>query len=78
MIESILQSGIQGIQGGLDQFGRAAHNIANANNHSSGLNNKNIVDDLIDVKEAQMTIQSSAAVIKVADESLGTILDVIA
>ncbi len=78
MIESILQAGIQGIQGGLDQFGRASHNIATSNNNSNGLNNTDIVSDLIDIKKAQLTIQSSSAVIKVADESIGTVLDVIA
>ncbi len=78
MIESILQSGIQGIQGGLDQFGRASHSIATANSNSNGINAKDLTTDLVNVKQAQLSIQSSVAVIKIADENIGTVLDELA
>ncbi len=77
MIESILQSGIQGVQGGLDQFGRAANNIATANN-SGGANSQELASNLLEVKQAQVSVQSSIAVIKVADENIGTILNELA
>ncbi len=78
MIESILQAGIQGVQGGLDQFGRAAHNIATANNNPGGLDGRDIVNNLLDIKQSQISVQSSAAVIKVADENIGTLLNELA
>ena len=78
MIESILQAGIQGVKGGLDQFGRAAHNIATANSSSSGLDGRDVVNNLLDIKQSQISVQSSVAVIKVADENIGTLLDELA
>ena len=75
MIESILQSGIQGINGGLDQFGRAAHNIATANSSTNGLDSKDIISSLLELKSSQIQIESSASVIRVADENIGTILN---
>ncbi len=78
MSDSILQAGLQGVQGGLDQFGRAAGQIASASNASSSSNSNNVVDSLVEVKQAQRTVQASAAVIKVADETLGSLLDALA
>lgn len=78
MSDSILQAGLQGVQGGLDQFGRAAGQIASASNSSSSANSNNVIDSLVEVKQAQRTVQASAAVIKVADETLGSLIDALA
>ncbi|MDW3095743.1 MAG: hypothetical protein R8G33_08735 [Gammaproteobacteria bacterium] len=78
MSDPIMQAGLQGIQGGLDQFGRAAGQIASTSNASSSANSNNIIDSLVEVKQAQSTVQASAAVIKVADETLGSLLDELA
>ena len=72
MSDSILQAGLQGVRSGIDQFGRAAGQVAAAQVAESSSNS---VDGLIEVKQAQQTIQASAAVIKVADETLGSLLD---
>ncbi len=77
MSDSILQAGLQGVQSGLDQFGRAAGQVAAASNATSSTNN-NVIDSLVEVKQAQRTVQASAAVIKVADETLGSLLDALA
>jgi len=78
MSDSILQAGLQSIQSGIDQFGRAAGQVAAATNSSSSSVNSSNVDNLVAVKQAQRTVETSAAVIKVADETIGSLLDVIA
>lgn len=71
MVDSIFQSGLQGVQAGLDQFNTSAHAIATA----VGGSVYDLTTNLVDLKLAQRQIESSAAVIKVADEVLGTLLD---
>ncbi len=78
MSDSILQAGLQGVRSGIDQFGRAVGQIAAASNSSSSTTSNSIVDSLVEIKQAQQTVESSAAVIKVADETLGSLLDELA
>ena len=73
MIESIFQAGLQGVQNGIDQFGRAAQQIATSSNVSSS-----DATSLVDLKQAQTNVEASAKVIKVADETLGSIIDELA
>ncbi len=77
MSDAILQAGIQGVQGGLDQFGRAAGQIASAKN-AELISTNSIVDNLVEVKQAQQTVEASAKVIAVADSLVGTLLDELA
>ena len=72
MSDSILQAGLQGVQGGVDQFGRASHQVATATTGNS------VTEGLIEVKQAQRTIEVSAAVIKVADQINEYLLDELA
>ncbi len=67
MSDAILQAGLQGVQGGVDQFGRASHQVATATTTSP--NGNSITAGLIEVKQAQRNIESSVAVIKVADQT---------
>lgn len=78
MSDSILQAGLQGFQSGIDQFGRAAGQIAATSNSSSSTTSNSIVDSLVEVKQTQRIVETSAAVIKVADETLGSLLDELA
>ena len=78
MSESILQAGIQGIQGGMDQFGRAANNVATSVNNEQPNRQADMARDVVDIKQAQRTVEASAVVIKVADETLGSLLDELA
>ena len=71
MVDSIFQSGLQGVQTGLGRFNTNAHAIATAIGGSS----YDLTSNLVDLKFAQRQIESSVAVIKVADEILGTLLD---
>lgn len=77
MSDSILQAGLQGVRTGIDQFGRAAGQIASASNSSSS-NSSSIAESLVEVKQAQQSVAASAAVIKAADETLGSLLDKLA
>jgi hypothetical protein len=78
MSDNILQIGLQGVRSGIDQFGHASGQIATASNSSSSRGSNSIVDGLVEVKQAQRTIEASATVIKVADETLGSLLDALA
>ncbi|MFK7793959.1 MAG: flagellar basal body rod C-terminal domain-containing protein [Gammaproteobacteria bacterium] len=77
MSDSILQAGLQGVRSGIDQFGRAAGQVA-ITSESSSTNNVSTVDSLVEVKQAQRAVETSAAVIKVADETLGSLLNELA
>lgn len=72
MSDAILQAGLQGVQGGLDQFGRAASQIAST---ASLTNNTSAIDSLVAIKQAQQTVEASAKVISVADALIGTLID---
>lgn len=78
MSDSILQAGLQGVSSGIDQFGRASGQIAAASNSSASTANNSVVESLVEVKQAQRTVEASAAVIKIADETLGSLLDELA
>ncbi len=78
MSDSILQAGLQGVRTGIDQFGRAAGQIASASNSSSSTNSSSIAENLVEIKQAQQSVAASAAVIKAADETLGSLLDKLA
>ena len=75
MSDSILQAGLQGVRSGIDQFGRASGQIAAASNSSSSANSNSIIDSLVGVKQAQRTVEASAAVIEIVNETFGSLLD---
>ncbi len=82
---SLLQTGVAGVQAGLQRAERAAADIARVSIESSGDNIAGSNDDIIDIAESAVSlieaknqVQASAKVISVADEMLGTLLDTIA
>jgi hypothetical protein len=68
MSDSILQAGLRGVQSGIDQFGRASGQVAAASNSTSSNAANSSVESVVAVKQAQQTVETSAAVIKLADE----------
>lgn len=70
-MSAIFNAGLQGIQAGLERISSNAHAIAT----STGNNPADIVDNLVDIKSAQIQAKASIAVVKVADEVLGSLLD---
>jgi hypothetical protein len=77
MSDSILQAGLQGIQGGMDQFGRAASQVASAANANSA-NTTSLANSVVELKQAQTTVEASAKVVAAADSLVGSLLDELA
>lgn len=90
-IQSALSSGVQGFQKANEDASKAASNIAATTAVSSQVitdNEKvnepklqtqtqpNLTQSVVDLKVAEYQAKNSVAVIKTADETLGTLLDV--
>ena len=78
MIESILQAGIQGVQNGLDQFGRASQQVVTSTNSTSTSNSGSLESSVVELKQGQRSVEASAKVIAVADETIGSIINELA
>ena len=78
MVHAIMQAGMQGIQTGLNSFNQAAHEIASTINTSSESSGKSLESSLLNIKQAQRSIEVSAAVISIADETIGSLIDELA
>ncbi|MBL4827612.1 MAG: flagellar biosynthesis protein FlgE [Spongiibacteraceae bacterium] len=78
-INSILTTGIQGVKNGIETTQTAAQTIARSTlpnaveDSSNGLDT--LTDAVVDLKVGENQVKASAAVIKTADEILGTLLD---
>ncbi len=78
MSHYIFQTGLQNLQRRLYEFSRASEQIATPSNSASPNVNQPAFESLLNVKQAQQTVELSVAVIKVADETLGSVLDALA
>lgn len=74
-INSIANSGIQGINEGLRQATDAANRIAQPQ-IDQGL--EQFTEAAVDLKSAEQQVQASAQVVKTADELVGTLIDTLA
>jgi flagellar hook-associated protein FlgK len=74
-IGGVLQTGIQGVQNGVQGMERAASEIVSA---STGSGTSDIVEPMMDLKLYELSVEASAKVVKTADELLGTLLDTMA
>ncbi len=82
-IGSISQTGIAAIQGGLTKLDRSTDAIAKASinsgeNGTDRENTQDLIQGLVDAKEAKSEVQVGARIVEVSDEILGTLLDVTA
>jgi hypothetical protein len=73
-VNSVLASGVQGLQLGISQANKAGANIARAGTTTSGDNN-DLTNSLVDLKSAEQQVKASAQVIKSADDTVGTLID---
>jgi len=74
MLNSILNSSLQGVLRGMERMDKAVNEIARAGTDG----NIDIADhsrDLVDLKIQEQGIKANLSVIKVADDILGTLLD---
>lgn len=79
MINSALNTGIQGIQEGIQGMDTAARKIARGGADGpagSSEGSGSLVEPIIDLKLYERSVEASAQVVKTADETLGTLLDI--
>lgn len=76
MINNLLDIGIQGIQQGMQGAESAARKIARGGaDGPEGTNTGGLLEPIIDLKLYERSVQASAQIVKTADETLGTLLD---
>ena len=76
-LNSLLTTGLTGIQKGNLGLNRAAQDIAKANNPQepeSGLTD--LTESLVDLQLQSHLVKASVGVVKVADDLMGTLLDI--
>lgn len=71
-----LNSGVQGINNGINNLRRDAHEIATANKDST--ETRDIVKPLVNLAVDRTQVAMSAKVIETADQVIGSLLDVMA
>lgn len=74
-VNSILSTGVQGIQSGLQRANRAAGEIASAGIGTGGQGG-DLATPIVDLKLSELQVKASAAVIRTADEVVGTLIDI--
>ncbi|MGM0631810.1 MAG: flagellar biosynthesis protein FlgE [Pseudomonadota bacterium] len=87
MIESVLQTGLTGLQKSQQQMNRAATDLANggmadisgsADASTLSFNPTDSTTSLVALKQGEHLFNASAKVVGTADATLGTLLDVMA
>ncbi len=73
---STLAIGLQGMQNGIGVANRAAADIASAGMDGADLNVADMAASLVDLKVGEQLAKASAAVVRSADETLGTLIDI--
>ena len=81
MITNTLSIGIQGIQDGMVGMENAARKIARGGAdgpQGTAEGAGSLVEPIVDLKIYERSVEASAQVVKTADETLGTLLDIMA
>ncbi len=77
-VNSVLNTGLQGIQSGMEGVQKAASQIVRGGQDGPAGSNTDIVEPIIELKLYERSVEASAQVVKTADEVLGTLLDTMA
>jgi len=72
-VTSVLSTGVQGVQAGMNRANQAAGDIARFGTTEQ---NGDLATPLVDLKVSEQQVKASAAVIKSADEMMGTLIDI--
>ena len=72
-VTSVLSTGVQGVQAGMNRANQAAGDIARFGTTEQ---NGDLATSLVDLKVSEQQVKASAAVIKSADEMMGTLIDI--
>lgn len=81
MINNTLGIGVQGVQDGMMGMENAARKIARGGvdgPQGSAEGPGGLIEPMIDLKLYERSVQASAQVVKTADETLGSLLDIMA
>lgn len=70
---SVLATGVQGVQAGQARANEAAGKIARFGTTEQ---DGDLATPLVDLKRSELQVKASAAVIKTADEIVGTLIDI--
>ncbi len=73
---SALFASANGIHSGIDRVAKAANDIAHASTHDSNQLPPELSAALVELKQGEHQVAASAAVIKTADDVLGTLIDI--
>ncbi len=73
---SPLSVGLQGLQNGIGIATQAAADIVSAGVEGADLNVADLAASLVDLKVGEQLAKASAAVVRSADETLGTLIDI--
>lgn len=79
MINNTLAVGVQGVQDGMYGMENAARKIARAGTdgpQGSAETGSSLVEPMVDLNLYSRSVEASAQVVKAADETLGTLLDI--
>ena len=79
MISNTLATGIQGIQDGMHGMENAALKIARSGvdgPQGSASGGSSLLEPIVDLKLYERSVEASAQVVKTADETLGTLLNI--
>lgn len=79
MINNTLGIGIQGIQDGMMGMENAARKIARGGAdgpQGTADGSSSLIEPIVDLKLYERSLEASAQVVKTADETLGTLLDI--
>lgn len=71
-INTVMSLGIQGIQAGFNRSGVAAGRIASDGN----IDTERLASSMVDLRSSEIQVKASADVVKVADQMLGTLVDI--
>jgi hypothetical protein len=74
MISSVSQSGLTGIQAGMESLRQSASEIASAR-REDGSSLRDVAKPLVDQKEGLLQVQASAKVLSASDEAIGRLID---
>ncbi|WP_339801011.1 flagellar biosynthesis protein FlgE [uncultured Marinobacter sp.] len=79
MINNSFSIGMQGIQDGMQGMDNAARKIARGGTdgpRGSAESGSSLAEPIIDLKLYERSVEASAQVVKTADETVGTLLDI--
>lgn len=71
-----MNSGIQGIQTGMNGLRKNAQQIASANIPQQAPDINDVTDPLVEMKLNKLEVEASAKVVQTASDMIGTLLDI--